>query len=125
MSYLDRPAPAKWPPWAHNSLGVPVHDALRAWWGIPVLRRSSGAAGALLEACWRPAGHSASTHSDRWRARASVLDEAVPQPPGSRPQKWPMWSSSSGLMQPNAALTVVAQRYGRPDRIAPPANTSG
>jgi len=28
MSYLDRPVPPKGPPWAHNSLGASVHNAL-------------------------------------------------------------------------------------------------
>ena len=26
-SYVDRPAPPKGPPWAHNSLGASVHTA--------------------------------------------------------------------------------------------------
>ena len=28
MSYLDRPPPPKGPPWAHNSLGASIHNAL-------------------------------------------------------------------------------------------------
>jgi len=28
FTYLDRPAPQKGPPWAHNSLGASVHNAL-------------------------------------------------------------------------------------------------
>jgi putative RecB family exonuclease len=28
MNYLDRPIPPKGPPWAHNSLGAAVHNAL-------------------------------------------------------------------------------------------------
>ena len=28
MTYLDRPPPPKGPPWAHNSLGASVHNAL-------------------------------------------------------------------------------------------------
>ena len=31
MSYLDRPPPGKGPPWAHNSLGASVHNALAGW----------------------------------------------------------------------------------------------
>ena len=36
MSYLDRPPPPKGPPWAHNSLGASVHNALAGWWRLPV-----------------------------------------------------------------------------------------
>ena len=38
MTYLDRPAPPKGPPWAHNSLGASVHNALAAWWRLPPAR---------------------------------------------------------------------------------------
>ena len=34
MTYLDRPAPAKGPPWAHNSFGASVHNALAGWWRL-------------------------------------------------------------------------------------------
>ena len=30
MTYLDRPRPDKGPPWAHNSVGASVHNALAA-----------------------------------------------------------------------------------------------
>ena len=35
MTYLDRPPPPKGPPWAHNSLGASVHNALAGWWRLP------------------------------------------------------------------------------------------
>ena len=49
MNYLDRPAPPKGPPWAHNSLGASVHNALAAWWRLPLIRRTVEAAGTLLD----------------------------------------------------------------------------
>ena len=49
MSYLDRPAPPKGPPWAHNSVGASVHNALAGWWRLPLPRRTVQAAGALIE----------------------------------------------------------------------------
>ena len=49
MTYLDRPPPAKGPPWAHNSLGASVHNALAGWWRLPRAQRTVGAAGGLLE----------------------------------------------------------------------------
>ena len=40
MSYLDRPSPPKGPPWAHNSLGASVHNALAGWWRLPLAQRT-------------------------------------------------------------------------------------
>src|SRR5256885_12225362 len=47
MSYLDRPVPPKGPPWAHNSLGASVHNALAGWWRLPLAQRTPDAAGGL------------------------------------------------------------------------------
>jgi RecB family exonuclease len=52
MTYLDRPPPPKGPPWAHNSLGASVHNALAAWWRLPLPERTPRAAGQLLEQGW-------------------------------------------------------------------------
>src|SRR6266702_4515804 len=52
MSYLDRPAPPKGPPWAHNSLGASVHNALAGWWRLRREERTPETAGALLERGW-------------------------------------------------------------------------
>jgi len=40
MTYLDRPPPSKGPPWAHNSLGASVHNALANWWRLPRAERT-------------------------------------------------------------------------------------
>jgi putative RecB family exonuclease len=45
LTYLDRPAPPKGPPWAHNSLGAAVHTALANWWKLPVGQRTIDRAG--------------------------------------------------------------------------------
>ena len=45
MSYLDRPVPPKGPPWAHNSLGATIHNALAGWWRLPLARRTVAAEG--------------------------------------------------------------------------------
>jgi RecB family exonuclease len=52
MTYLDRPAPPKGPPWAHNSVGASVHNALAGWWRLPRPQRTVTAAGDLLERGW-------------------------------------------------------------------------
>src|SRR5205823_1798615 len=52
MTYLDRPAPPKGAPWAHNSLGAAVHNALAGWWRLPQSERTPELAGTLLVKGW-------------------------------------------------------------------------
>ena len=70
LTYLVRPTPAKGPPWAHNSVGAAVHNALREWWLLPAARRTPAAAGALLDAGWIDDGFRDAEQSGAWRARA-------------------------------------------------------
>ncbi len=56
-AYVDRPAPVKGPPWAHNSLGASVHTALRNWYGLPPGRRRPEALPVLLKATWVSEGY--------------------------------------------------------------------
>jgi len=76
MSYLDRPAPPKGPPWAHNSLGASVHNALAAWWRLPLPRRTVEAAGTLLSQGWIGEGFTGDAQSARYRDWARSLVEA-------------------------------------------------
>lgn len=57
FSYVDRPAPPKGPPWAHNSLGASVHTALKNWFALPPERRSPGALPTLLKSTWVREGY--------------------------------------------------------------------
>src|SRR6266567_1621452 len=57
MTYLDRPAPQKGPPWAHNSLGASVHNALAGWWRLKREERTPEAAGGLLAGGWITEGY--------------------------------------------------------------------
>src|ERR1700759_5227764 len=74
MSYLDRPAPPKGPPWAHNSVGASVHNALAGWWRLPLPRRTGAAGGALGPRGWMGEGFPGEAQSARSRdwARARV-----------------------------------------------------
>jgi hypothetical protein len=76
MSYLDRPVPPKGPPWAHNSLGASVHNALAGWWRLPLLRRTVQAAGALVTQGWISEGFAGDAQSARYRSWARSLVEA-------------------------------------------------
>jgi RecB family exonuclease len=57
FSYVDRPAPPKGPPWAHNSLGASVHTALRNWYGLSPERRTPAVLPSLLKATWVGEGY--------------------------------------------------------------------
>jgi putative RecB family exonuclease len=76
LTYVDRPPAPKGPPWAHNSLGAGVHNALRAWWAEPLARRTPARAGALVSACWLREGWRDEEQSERWRLRAQQMVEA-------------------------------------------------
>ncbi|MCV2488638.1 PD-(D/E)XK nuclease family protein [Geodermatophilus sp. YIM 151500] len=71
FAYLDRPQPPKGPAWAHNSVGAAVHAALRAWWDLPVERRTPAAARQLLHAAWSTHGFRDEEQAARWRVRAA------------------------------------------------------
>ena len=75
MSYLDRPAPRKGPPWAHNSLGASVHNALASWWRLPQAQRTVPAAGGLLERGWINEGFASDAQSAAARDRARGMVE--------------------------------------------------
>ncbi|GGQ39818.1 RecB family exonuclease [Actinomadura coerulea] len=75
MTYLDRPMPPKGPPWAHNSVGASVHNALAGWWRLPVHERSPEAAGRLLLRGWLTDGFRDEAQSAQWRERAREMTE--------------------------------------------------
>lgn len=76
MTYLDRPALPKGPPWAHNSLGASVHNALAGWWRLPLAGRTVRSAGELLERGWITEGFAGEQQSARQRARAREMVES-------------------------------------------------
>ncbi|WP_433467530.1 RecB family exonuclease [Spirillospora sp. CA-128828] len=75
MTYLDRPMPPKGPRWAHNSVGVSVHNALAGWWRLPVRERTPEAAGTLLARGWLTDGFRDEAQSAEWRERAREMTE--------------------------------------------------
>ncbi|MCW2606022.1 MAG: hypothetical protein JWO60_715 [Frankiales bacterium] len=75
MTYLDRPAPQKGPPWAHNTVGAVVHLALARWWSLPRDRRTPGGARALVETAWKTDGFADAAQAARWRGRAGDMVE--------------------------------------------------
>jgi RecB family exonuclease len=75
MAYLDRPPPRKGPPWAHNSFGASVHNALAAWWRLSPERRTVAAAGELTRRAWIEEGYASPAQSARYAERAAAMVE--------------------------------------------------
>ncbi|MEU8270997.1 PD-(D/E)XK nuclease family protein [Sphaerisporangium sp. NPDC049002] len=73
FSYLDRPSLPKGPPWAHNSVGASVHNALAGWWREPYERRTPAMAGILLTKGWITEGFRDQEQSTVWRDRARAM----------------------------------------------------
>jgi RecB family exonuclease len=110
MTYLDRPPPAKGPPWAHNSLGASVHNALAGWWRLPRARRTVAAAGDLLDQGWIGEGFAESLQSARYRHWARGLVEAYVT--GLDPASEPI-----GVERTVATRTDLITVSGRIDRL--------
>ena len=71
FTYLEkRPKGA---PWAHNSVGAAVHNALRDWWLLPVARRTPEAAADLVEKGWLSDGFRDDRQAAEWRDRAASM----------------------------------------------------
>ena len=110
MSYLDRPVLPKGPPWAHNSVGASVHNALAAWWRLPLARRTATAAGALVTQGWITEGFAGDAQLARYRdwARSLVETYVAALDPADEPV---------GVERTVATRTGVIAVSGRIDRL--------
>jgi RecB family exonuclease len=120
MTYLDRPPPSKGPPWAHNSLGASVHNALAGWWRLPLAERTAAAAGTLLERGWITEGFADAAQSASYRAIARQMVEAYVD--GLDPADEPL-----GVERTVAMRTDRIALSGRIDRLdeRPAADSGG
>jgi RecB family exonuclease len=110
MTYLDRPRPEKGPPWAHNSLGASVHNALAGWWRLPVADRTPLAAARLLERGWLTEGFRDDAQSARWRERARDMVQRYAE--GLDPADEPI-----GVERVVSMKTHLITVQGRVDRL--------
>lgn len=118
MSYLDRPPPPKGAPWAHNSLGASVHNALAGWWRLPLAQRTVAAAGRLVDRGWIEEGFADQAQSARHRERAIAMVEGYVA--GLDPADEP-----TGIERTVATRTDKIAVSGRIDRLdARPAEDS-
>jgi len=110
MTYLDRPAPPKGPPWAHNSLGASVHNALAGWWRLPRRERTVPAAGDLLDRGWLTDGFAddAQSAAHQRRCRTLVEDYVATLDPAAEP---------AGVERTVATRTELIAVSGRIDRL--------
>ena len=110
MVYLDRPSPPKGPPWAHNSFGATVHNALAGWWRLPLARRDPAAAGDLVKDGWIAEGYADHGQSDSYLARARAMVEryAATLDPAAEP---------AGIERVVATKTDLIAVSGRIDRL--------
>ncbi|WBB65135.1 PD-(D/E)XK nuclease family protein [Micromonospora sp. WMMD812] len=109
-SYVDRPAPQKGPPWAHNSLGASVHTALRNWYALSPERRRPEALAGLLRGTWVREGYRDDEQERAAYRRALGWLEAYVDTlePGVDPL---------GVERVVAVKTAVLAFNGRADRI--------
>jgi RecB family exonuclease len=114
MTYLDRPAPQKGPPWAHNTLGAAVHVGLARWWGLPSEQRTPDLGATLVRRHWQHDGFAGPEQSGAWREQAAewvrlyLIDEQHRNPPDAEPR---------GVERTVATRTTVLAISGRADRI--------
>ena len=110
MTYLDRPPPPKGPPWAHNSVGASVHNALAGWWRLPRSQRTVTAAGDLLDRGWLTDGFAddAQLAAQRRRWRPLVESYVARLDPDNEPL---------GVERTVATRTNLIAVSGRIDRL--------
>lgn len=109
-SYVDRPAPPKGPPWAHNSLGASVHTALKNWYALPADRRRPEALATLLKGTWVREGYRDDEQERAAYRRALGWLEAYVET--LEPDSDPL-----GVERVVAVKTAVLAFNGRTDRI--------
>lgn len=118
FTYVDRPAPPKGPPWAHNSLGASVHTALRNWFGRSTEPRRPDALPTLLKGTWVAEGYRDAEQERVVFRRALEWLEAYVA--GLDPAAEPI-----GVERVVAAKTSVLAFNGRADRIDRRAGAAG
>lgn len=110
MAYVDRPAPPRGGAYAHSTLGAVVHNALRAFFDLPLEKRTPEAGAALVTTHWKDDGFADSAQAAVYRDRAQgwVVDYLSQADVAIDPVGLERWVSAP-------AGTIVAE--GRVDRI--------
>lgn len=112
MTYLDRPAPPRGRPWAHNTVGAVAHLALARWWSLPPAQRTPAAGAALVERNWQHDGFRDDAQSARWRERAAQWVRRYLASGAGMPAREPV-----GVERTVAVASARLAVSGRVDRI--------
>jgi RecB family exonuclease len=115
MTYLDRPAPQKGPPWAHNTVGSVVHLALARWWQLPAEQRTPEAGASLVKRNWQSDGFADSAQSEAWRDQAADWVESYLTDEQQRGRSED--NEPRGVERTVATRTSLLSISGRVDRI--------
>ncbi len=110
LTYLDRPAPPKGPPWAHTSLGTSVHTALASWWRLPPRQRTPDRGAVLVRQGWVREGFRDDAQSAEVRDRAAAWVRAYLEDVDPR-------TEPLGVERTVSAPTATLVLSGRVDRI--------
>lgn len=111
MTYVDRPAPQRGLPWAHNTVGAVVHLALSLWWQLPRPARTPDHGRGLVERNWQNSGFRDDAQSDQWREIAGGWVERYLDERGEADLE------PVALERTVAATTPALAVSGRVDRI--------
>ncbi|WP_460398234.1 RecB family exonuclease [Actinophytocola sediminis] len=71
MAYVDRPSPPRGGAFAHSTLGAVVHNALRAFFELPVRGRTPAAGAAMVGKHWNDEGFAGPTQAATYRELAA------------------------------------------------------
>jgi len=117
MTYLDRPTPTRTGPWAHSTLGAVVHNALRALFELPAVKRTPERAGALLVENWQDGGFADAQQAAiyRERAKAWVAEYVEHNDVSATPIGLERWVSAPVSPEPGQPPSLIIE--GRADRI--------
>jgi RecB family exonuclease len=110
MTYVDRPTPQRGGAYAHSTLGAVVHNALRAFFDLPLGKRTPETGAALVSTHWKSDGFADEEQAAMYRERARgwVADYLSGADVSIDPVGLERWVSAP-------AGTIVAE--GRVDRI--------
>jgi RecB family exonuclease len=111
FTYVDRPAPQRGRPWAHNTVGAVVHLALHQWWQLPHDQRTPDAGAQLVRRNWQHLGFRDDAQSTQWRhiAASWVREYLTDRVDGS--------TDPVGVERTVATRSTTLAVSGRVDRI--------
>jgi len=110
FTYLDRPAPPRRGPWAHNTVGAVTHLALHKWWNLSLSQRTPANGATLVRRNWQSDGFRDAEQAAFWSERAASWVEKylAELDPGNEPL---------GVERTVSAPTTALALSGRVDRI--------